>query len=59
MAKQDLQKFLDKVQQLQQMVQSLDEVPGRKKLLEACENHDQVIHLAKSWGFEIGRRWGE
>ena len=59
MAKQDLEKFLYKVKMLQEMVDSLEKIPGRKNLLTACENHEQVVMLAKSWGFEIGRRWGE
>ena len=59
MAEQDLYRFLDKVQQLQKMIQSLETVPGRRQLLAACEDHNQVVKLARSWGFEIGRRWGE
>ncbi len=59
MAEQDLQAFLEKVSQLQQMVDSLDETPFRRKLLAACTNHNEVVQLASSWGFEIGRRWGE
>ena len=58
MAEQDLQRFLRKVQQLQQMVNSLDKVEGRRDSLAACENHNQVVELARSWGYEIGRRWG-
>ena len=59
MAEEDLQKFLYKVRQLQKMVDSLDEVDGRRDLLVKCENHYQVVALAKSWGYEIGNRWGE
>lgn len=59
MSKKDLQQFLLKVQQLQEMVVSLEEIPGRRDLLEACEDHNQVVALAKSWGFDIGRQWGE
>ncbi len=59
MAAEDLRRFLLKVEHLQQMVNSLDEFPSRKKMLESCENHDEVVELARNWGFEIGRRWGE
>ena len=59
MSKRDLQLFLDKVKQLQEMVRSLEEEPSRKALLEECTNHNQVVELAKKWGFQIGRRWGE
>ena len=59
MTKQDLKQFLDKVEQLQDMVSSLDQFPDRRAQLESCKSHEQVVCLAKSWGFEIGRRWGE
>ena len=59
MAKKDLEQFLYKVQQLQEMVDSLDKVTGRRELLESCVDHQEVVDLAKSWGFHIERRWGE
>ena len=59
MSKKDLQRFLNKVQQLQEMVISLEKFPGRRERLEACKDHDQVVNLARSWGYEIGQRWGE
>ena len=59
MAKEDLEKFRLKVNQLNALIHSLQTVPGRKEQLEACKTHDQVVSLAKHWGFEIGRRWGE
>ena len=51
--------FLLKIQQLQELAESLTEIPGRREELSACTNHNQVVKLAKSWGYEIGRRWGE
>ena len=59
MAERDLQIFLNKVHQLQKMVASLEDDYERRDSLAACENHEQVVLLAKSWGYEIGRRWGE
>ena len=59
MSKKNLNQFLFKVKQLQELVDSLDQFLGRRDLLESCENHDQVVSLANSWGFDIGRRWGE
>tara|TARA_B100000700_G_C14998199_1_gene834973 strand:- start:537 stop:716 length:180 start_codon:yes stop_codon:yes gene_type:complete len=59
MTRKDLNKFLDKVNQLQQLVNSLERVPGRRDLLEACKDHNEVVQLARTWGYEIGRRWGE
>ncbi len=59
MPKEDLNRFLKKVDQLNQMIDSLESIKGRKKLLEACTHHDQVVELANSWGYQIGTRWGE
>ena len=59
MAEQDLIRFLDKVSQLQQLVQSVEQDASRRDQLSACEDHNQVVSLARDWGFEIGRRWGE
>ncbi len=59
MSKTDLKNFIIKVNELNALLDSLETVPSRKAKLEACENHDQVVSLAKDWGFEIGKRWGE
>jgi len=59
MAEDDLIRFLDKVQQLQKLVESLKHEPERRKRLADCDDHNAVVELARHWGFEIGRRWGE
>ena len=59
MAEADLQRFLRKVEQLNALVASLEEDPLRRQTFAACVDHNQVVQLARSWGFEIGRRWGE
>ncbi len=59
MSKEDLRVFIKKVDMLNALVESLEKVPGRQAELENCSNHDQVVSLAKSWGFDISRRWGE
>lgn len=59
MAESDLQRFIDKVRQLQSLVDSLEHVPGRREQLAACHHHNQVVLLAASWGYDIGRRWGD
>ena len=59
MAEQDLLRFLDKVSQLQNLVASIDRDNDRRQQLARCSDHNQVVALARSWGFEIGRRWGE
>ena len=59
MSENDLRYFLLKIQQLQELAESLKEIPGRREELAACTNHNQVVKLAKSWVYEIGRRWGD
>ena len=59
MSEQELTRFIEKVTQLGQMVDSLEQIPERRKLLASCQNHEQVVRLAKEWGYEIGRRWGD
>lgn len=59
MAEQDLLLFLDKVAQLQQLARSVETDQERRQSLARCSDHNQVVALARSWGFEIGRRWGE
>lgn len=58
-AEADLQRFLHKVQQLNGLVASLEQDPARRDAFAACSDHNQVVQLAKLWGYEIGRRWGE
>ena len=58
MTEQDLSRFLHKVDQLQQLVQSLEDDEQRRQSLAACTNHSQVVALARRWGFEIARRCG-
>lgn len=59
MAEADLLRFLDKVAQLQQLVESLKHEPTRRQQLAQCHDHNAVVALARDWGFDIGRRWGE
>tara|TARA_B100000927_G_C16277088_1_gene393947 strand:- start:134 stop:700 length:567 start_codon:yes stop_codon:yes gene_type:complete len=59
MAEDDLIRFLDKVQQLQQLAESLKLEPERRRQLADCQDHNSVVGLARQWGFDIGRRWGE
>ncbi len=59
MAEKDLQLFLQKVAQLNELVDSLNEIDGRREKLSQCCTHEEVVLLAKHWGFDIGRRWGE
>ena len=59
MSERELSLFIKKVSQLKELVDSLETNPKRRRLLAACESHDEVVHLAKAWGYEIARRWGE
>jgi len=59
MAEADLERFLEKVRQLNAFVALSRQEPALLSSLRDCSHHDQVVALARSRGFEIGRRWGE
>ena len=59
MSKEDYERFLYKIDQLNQFVESIKNSPEKYKLIVSCKTHDDVFELAKQWGYEIGRRWGE
>ena len=59
MAKEDYERFLFKSDQLNQVVESIKNSPEKYQLIVSCKTHDDVVELAKQWGYEIGKRWGE
>jgi len=59
MAEAQLQQFLEKVRQLNAFVALSEADPALRQALSDCGDHQQVVALARSCGFEIGRRWGE
>ena len=59
MAEQDLIRFLNKISQLQALAERVRNYSSSREKLAACADHNQVVQLARSWGFDIGRRWGE
>ena len=59
MSKSDLKKFLMKIHQLNLIVEMIDKDSSKKEALSNCRNHEEVIKLTNSWGFEISKRWGE
>ena len=59
MAEAQLQQFLDKVRQLNAFVALSEADPVLRQALRDCNDHHAVVALARSRGFEIGRRWGE
>lgn len=59
MAEAQLQQFLNKVAALNAFVALSEANPAVREALRSCSNHHEVVSLARSHGFEIGRRWGE
>lgn len=59
MAEDQLQQFLEKVRQLNAFVALSEVDPILRRALRDCSDHHAVVALARSRGFEIGRRWGE
>ena len=41
------------------MVELIKSSPEKYQLIISCKTHDDVVKLAKQWGYEIGKRWGE
>ena len=59
MTKKDLAKFINKIEQLNKILLLIEQSNEKKEELCKCSNHEEVIKLTKSWGFEIDKRWGE
>lgn len=59
MAEAQLAAFLEKIRQLNAFVALSEQRPELRQALKDCAHHHQVVELARSCGFEIGRRWGE
>lgn len=59
MTKKDLERFIKKIDQLNKILLLIEQCTEKKNELSKCSNHEEVIKLTKSWGFEIGKRWGE
>ncbi len=59
MSKRDYEAFLYKIDQLNQLVELINDSPEKYQLIINCNTHDEIVALAKQWGYEIGKRWGE
>ena len=59
MTKRDYNNFKNKVAQLNNLIEIVDSSPEKYNSLIDCKNHDEVVELAREWGYEIGKRWGE
>ena len=55
----DYERFVYKIDQLNQFVELLNKSPEKYQLIISCKTHEEVVELAKQWGYEIGRRWGD
>ncbi|MFN9547096.1 MAG: Nif11 domain/cupin domain-containing protein [Cyanobacteriota bacterium] len=59
MAAADLERFLEKIRQLNAFVALSERDPSLRQALIACSHHNDVVALARRHGFAIGQRWGE
>ena len=59
MSEKDLTQFLNKINTLNKLVEFLDKYPKKKEIFSKCSSHHEIVELARHWGFEIGKRWGE
>ena len=59
MAEEDLMRFLAKIENLNELVNSFKDFPNRRDQLASCRTHKEVVDMARSWGYEIGRQWGD
>ena len=59
MSEKDYDRFLFKIDQLNQLVDLINKSPEKYKIFINCKTHDDVVQVAKQWGYEIGTRWGE
>tara|TARA_Y100001968_G_scaffold304880_1_gene320270 strand:- start:2004 stop:2186 length:183 start_codon:yes stop_codon:yes gene_type:complete len=59
MTKKDYERFIYKIDQLNKLVELIKNSPDKYKLFIKCKTHLEVVQLAKVWGYEIDKRWGE
>ena len=59
MSKEDLERFLRKIDQLNLIAELIEKDISKKQALSNCSTHKEVIELTTSWGFQISKRWGE
>ena len=48
MTKKDLEKFIDKIEQLNKILLLIEQSTDKKDELCKCSNHEEVINLTKS-----------
>ncbi len=55
----DYNRFLNKIDQLNKLVELINNSEEKYELFISCQTHDDVVDLARKWGYEIGNRWGD
>lgn len=55
----DLDRFVEKIRQLNAFVALSELDPSLRQALIDCAHHNDVVALAQRHGFEISRRWGD
>ncbi len=55
----DYKIFKEKINQLNLLIDFIEKDAARKEKFISCRNHNEVVKLAKEWGFLIGKRWGD
>ena len=59
MSVKDFERFLYKIEQLNKFAELINDSSEKYELVINCNTHEEVVALAREWGFEIGKRWGE
>ena len=59
MSEKDYQCFIYKVDQLNKLIEFINNSPEKYQLFVNCKTHNEIVELAKKWGFKIGNRWGD
>ena len=59
MSQEDYDRFINKINQLNKLVEFIKESPERHQLIINCKSHEELVSLANRWGFDISKRWGE
>ena len=59
MSQKDYHQFLNKINELNKLIQFINESPERYELIIKCKTHEDLVLLANRWGFDISKRWGE
>ena len=58
MTKKDYEGFLNKIDQLNKLVELINNSPEKYKLFIKCKTHKDIVELANKWGYKIGKKWG-